>query len=206
MCQASVTLFREICTALGTKVLPFCDEVMTMLYHIAFDHSVDRLLKPQTLAAFGDVALAIGGHFTKYWANVSSLLCNYANLLPDMDGWSSDYLMELWKCCLLGYTGVVHGLKDEKHLLLPFVPKMMDIVIALACYDKMDDETIAAVVGFIGDLCTEFDEHVVQFVDGAVIELLIAGSQSELKKTKQLSKWAIKEITKIKLNSSLPNF
>ena len=66
ICQASVGLIGDICRALGAKVLPFCDSIMGLLLETLGNNDVDRKVKPQILAVFGDMALAIGPEFKKY--------------------------------------------------------------------------------------------------------------------------------------------
>ncbi len=74
ICQASVGLIGDICRALGSKVLPFCDSIMGLLMEVLSNNDVDRKVKPQILAVFGDMALAIGPDFKKYLEMVLNML------------------------------------------------------------------------------------------------------------------------------------
>ena len=56
----------DICRALSTGVLPYCDEIMTVLLENLSNNEVHRTVKPQILSVFGDVALAVGHDFKKY--------------------------------------------------------------------------------------------------------------------------------------------
>ena len=54
--------------------MPFCDSVMALLIETLGDNAVDRKVKPQILAVFGDMALAIGPEFKKYLEVVLGML------------------------------------------------------------------------------------------------------------------------------------
>ena len=66
VCHAAVGLVGDICRALSAAVIPFCDEVMTVLLENLSNNEVHRLVKPQILSVFGDIALAVGSKFSKY--------------------------------------------------------------------------------------------------------------------------------------------
>ena len=66
VCHAAVGLVGDICRNLSSAIVPFCDEIMTILLENLSNNEVHRLVKPQILSVFGDIALAVGNNFKKY--------------------------------------------------------------------------------------------------------------------------------------------
>ncbi len=66
VCHAAVGLVGDISRALSSGIVPFCDEIMTVLLENLSNNEVHRLVKPQILSVFGDIALVVGSGFKKY--------------------------------------------------------------------------------------------------------------------------------------------
>lgn len=212
ICQASVGLIGDICRALGSKVLPFCDSIMGLLMEVLSNNDVDRKVKPQILAVFGDMALAIGPDFKKYLEMVLNMLQQASQAQVNRNDFDvMDYLNELRECCLDAYTGIVQGLKGDDggppspdvQFILSHVPHIITFITTIARDKEKSDGTISAAAGLIGDLCTAFGAHLLPLVDTEPItEMLAIGRRSKTTKTKTLSNWATKEIRRLKTPSS----
>lgn len=206
VCMAAVGLVGDICRALSSKVIPYCDEVMGMLLEILRNNNVHRSVKPQILCVFGDIALAIGIEFKKYLEIVLQTLLQASQAQVDKSDYDMiEYLNELREGCLEAYTGIVQGLKGDStsinhvQLVQPHVPIMLQFVTHIAKDPDHSDGIIGACAGLIGDLCTVFGTTIVQYVEQEPIaELLSHGRRSKINKTKTLSIWATKEIRKLK--------
>ena len=74
MCSIAIGLVGDISRALNETMAPYCDEIMTYLLQHLQNPSVHRTIKPAVLSCFGDIALAIGGHFEGYLQAVMSTL------------------------------------------------------------------------------------------------------------------------------------
>ncbi|RWS17422.1 importin subunit beta-1-like protein [Dinothrombium tinctorium] len=209
VCNAAVGLVEDICRAIGIKILPYCDEIMTLLMANLSDTNVNRSVKPLILSAFGDIALAIGPEFSKYLDVVLTALMHASQLQVDKNDYDLvDYLNELRENCLEAYTGIVQGLKGDKespnpdvHLLSNHVSYINQFIIVVASDPDITDSLIAACAGLIGDLVSAFGQAMLPLAERDEInQLLVKGKRSKASKTRTLSIWAHKELRKIRGN------
>lgn len=74
VCCTAVGLTGDICRALKQEIIPYCDEIMSLLFTNLSEPSLHRSVKPQILSVFGDMALGIGSEFIKYLNVVLEIL------------------------------------------------------------------------------------------------------------------------------------
>ncbi|XP_068026956.1 LOW QUALITY PROTEIN: importin subunit beta-1-like [Melanerpes formicivorus] len=208
VCLATVGLVGDLCRALQSNILPFCDEVMQLLLENLGNENVHRSVKPQILSVFGDIALAIGGEFKKYLEVVLNTLQQASQAQVDKSDYDMvDYLNELREGCLEAYTGIVQGLKGDQEnvhpdvmLVQPRVEFILSYIDHIAGDADHTDGVVACAAGLIGDLCTAFGKDVLKLVEARpmIHELLTEGRRSKTNKTKTLATWATKELRKLK--------
>ncbi|XP_059088722.1 importin subunit beta-1-like [Tigriopus californicus] len=212
VCHASVGLVGDLCRALGKGIMPYCDEIMMILLENLRNNDVHRVVKPQILSVFGDIALAIGPEFKKYLEVVLHALMEASQAQVDRSDFDMvDYLNELREACLESYTGIVQGLKGDTNssnpapelaLIQPHVNFMITFITMIAMDQDHSDGSVAASAGLIGDLCSAFGANLLSILDVEPISnLLTQGRRSKIAKTKTLSQWATKEIRKLKNNT-----
>lgn len=206
--SACVGLIGDIARSIKSKILPHCDELMTLLLENLGNNSVDRSVKPQILSVFGDIALAIGPDFKKYLEIVLQTLLQASTAQVDRNDFDMlEYLNELRDGVLEAYTGVVQGLKGDNPapgtpapdlaLLEPHVPHIVELIKVIALDPEHSDHNIANCAGLVGDLMTAYEGKFYKIIDVEPIQqLLIQGRRSEEAKTKQVSTWATKELRK----------
>lgn len=208
VCLAAVGLVGDLCRALQSNILPFCDEVMQLLLENLGNENVHRSVKPQILSVFGDIALAIGGEFKKYLEVVLNTLQQASQAQVDKSDFDMvDYLNELRESCLEAYTGIVQGLKGDQEnvhpdvmLVQPRVEFILSFIDHIAGDEDHTDGVVACAAGLIGDLCTAFGKDVLKLVEARpmIHELLTEGRRSKTNKAKTLATWATKELRKLK--------
>lgn len=207
VCQVAVGVVGDICRALEVKILPYCDEIVALLLRNLQNSTLNRNVKPPILSCFGDIALAIGGHFEKYMQVTMNMLQQASMTKVDTDDPELlDYLHALREGIFEAYTGVLQGLRAE-HKADVFVPYVQGALLLITTVaqelqsesafgdDQRCDDVLRAAVGVVGDLAStlghrfkplarqpEFKEH---------IRLLFReGNKSMNLSTKQITQWA----------------
>lgn len=207
VCIAAVGLTGDMCRGLKVKILPYCDDIMTLLLENLANPSLHRTVKPQILSVFGDMALSIGVEFKKYLEVSLQMLLHASQCQVDRNDFDNvDYLNELRESVLEAYTGIIQGLKgvdeepnQEIFLMQPHITYIVSFIEAIAKETEVSDNHIGIIAGLIGDLCTAFGPPFLPLVENEHIQQLLSeGSKSRATRTKSLSNWATKEIKKLR--------
>ncbi|KAH8334301.1 importin subunit beta [Drosophila kikkawai] len=206
VCCASVGVTGDIFRAVKDQMVPYCDEIMSVMLNNLAEPTLHRSVKPQILSAFGDIALSIGSHFLKYLSVVLDMLRVASNLQIDANNYDmNEYINELRESVLEAYTGIIQGLKgmdqtahpDVMHME-PHLAHIIGFIKRIAQEGDVSDSMMASAAGFIGDLCTSFGSRLCPMLDDAIItHFLVEGKRSKGQRTKMLCTWAAKEIKKI---------
>ncbi|XP_043288771.1 importin subunit beta-1 isoform X2 [Venturia canescens] len=211
VCCAAVGLTGDICRALRNKMLPYCDEIMTLLLDNLGNETVHRSVKPQILSVFGDVALSIGPEFKKYLDVVLLTLAQASQANVDRSDYDMvDYLNELRVGVLEAYTGITQGLRGDGAtpspdvaLVEPHVPFIITFITSIALDRELSEEAMAASIGLLGDLVTVFGAKLLPMVETEPLtELLTKGRRARSNKPKTLATWVTKEIRRLKTANS----
>lgn len=207
VCCAAVGLTGDICRGLKSKILPYCDDIMTCLLDNLGNPNLHRSVKPQILSAFGDMALSIGPAFVKYLHVVLQMLLHASQVQVDTSDFDMmEYLNELRESVLEAYTGIIQGLKGVEKTPNPdvfrmeqHVPHIINFIKTIAQEGDCTDSIIAITAGLIGDLCSAFGPKLYPLLDDVLINQLLAeGKKSRISRTKTLCNWATKEIKKLR--------
>merc|ERR1719510_280669 len=139
VCLASVVAIGDLAKALGKGFIEHSDSIMKALLQNMADDKVHRQIKPQILCVVGNIASAIGHHFTNYFAAVITVVnetvCKtecpalkqmryirekQIKIPPGVkigpsepeDEDAIEYRNELRVGCLKAYIGVIEGFKN----------------------------------------------------------------------------------------------
>ena len=72
--MSTVGVLGDVCRNVELEILPYCDEIMSLLVQNLGREDVHRNIKPNILSSFGDIALVIGDNFEKYLEAVLRVL------------------------------------------------------------------------------------------------------------------------------------
>ncbi|NXL15392.1 IMB1 protein, partial [Setophaga kirtlandii] len=206
VCLSAVGLVGDLCRALQSNILPFCDEVMQLLLENLgvsgrFPSNSWMLTLPRGVGAQSHPRAV--QNLEKGELKVSLCPC----VCPQSDYDMVDYLNELREGCLEAYTGIIQGLKGDQEnvhpdvmLVQPRVEFILSYIDHIAGDEDHTDGVVACAAGLIGDLCTAFGKDVLKLVEARpmIHELLTEGRRSKTNKTKTLATWATKELRKLK--------
>ncbi|NXF81756.1 IMB1 protein, partial [Sclerurus mexicanus] len=218
VCLSAVGLVGDLCRALQSNILPFCDEVMQLLLE-NLGVSVSLLISNSWLHTPREVgggrSTSTGGQGKVCPAQQRALHVLGVFPVAHSPSWGLfqsdydmvDYLNELREGCLEAYTGIIQGLKGDQEnvhpdvmLVQPRVEFILSYIDHIAGDEDHTDGVVACAAGLIGDLCTAFGKDVLKLVEARpmIHELLTEGRKSKTNKTKTLATWATKELRKLK--------
>ena len=207
VCCAAVGLTGDIFRGLKKKMLPYCDEIMTLLLENLNNPNLHRSVKPHILSVFGDVSLSIGHEFKKYLSIVLQMLMHASQVQVDQNDFEmNDYIDELRESVLEAYTGIIQGLKGvgntphpDVSLMESNVPHIIKYIAKIAQERTLSDSNLAICAGLIGDLCVSFGPQILTLLEEeSIVQLLLEGKKSRVARTKALTSWAYKEVRKLK--------
>lgn len=208
VCQAAVGVVGDLGRNIGSRILPYCDDIMTILLEGLISPKLNRSVKPLILSTFGDIALAIGVDFKKYAEVVLNALHQASAIQADPNDYDLiDYFNELREGCLDAYTGILQGLKGNNNtpvdlsIVAPHLNNILAFLDILAKDQNITDSVLSASCGVVGDLVSCFGQQLLPIVENeAITNLLARGRKSKSPRAKQLANWASKEVRKLRNN------
>ncbi|CAI9298692.1 unnamed protein product [Lactuca saligna] len=195
VCTISVGVVGDICRALDDKMLPFCDNIMSLLLKDLSSGDLHRSVKPPIFSCFGDVALAIGEHFEKYVPYAMPMMKGAAEVCAQIDVNDEEmveYGNQLKRSIFEAYSGILQGFKNSKaELMLPHAPHLLKFIEVVVKDAHRDESVVRAAVAVLGDLADALGPHVkALFKDLSFCsELLVECLQSEDEQLKETATW-----------------
>lgn len=200
--RAAVGTCSDIARVLTTAIQPYCDQIMTSLVAAIQNENVSRDVKPAVLAAFGDIAMALGNGYEKYLKFSASILYQASQTPMDTDDQDLiDYHNELRSNIIDSYAGILNGLVDggiHQRLLevavaepQPGQPGQRVVVVqgilqflqVLSAEEHNDEEVLKGAVGMVGDLAQYFGPQIAQYLKQDFVAKLLAVFANKARET-----------------------
>ena len=164
ICQVAAELVSFIADAVGPDFLPLTNDIVLQLLSNLANSELNSEVKPPSIVALGDIALAIGEKFETFADPIMIVLDDASQSLqlqPDADEDLVDLVNKLRAAILEAYSGFVNGLgKNAAHNI--FIKKnriegVLRFLSTIAYHLRMPDSQIDEAVvkgaaGLLGDL------------------------------------------------------
>ena len=167
MCKAAIGSMGDIATGTGAKFADAVPNVMQALMAIIQSPNVDRSLYPHCFAAFGDIALAVGGSILPYAESLATLVQQAMMTKADMtDEDQVDYLCELQYGCFVCISDLTTALSSSGNLpaLVQVLPKFTEAIYQGASNTQRTPDLDKAIIGCVSDLFTAAGKWTVDMV------------------------------------------
>jgi importin subunit beta-1 len=203
VCAVAVGVVGDISRALGPKLIPYCDEIVSLLLQDLQNPLLNRNVKPPILSCFGDVALAIGGEFVKYLPIVMNMLQQASTTTVDMNDYDLvEYLNQLREGIFEAYTGIIQGLRTDG-MADPHFANYAEHVIHFVGFVFSDNSRTESVtrgaVGVLGDLAHALGGRVKAPLQAPFVKELLADclKPDSSPQTNDVAQWAKEVISQL---------
>ncbi|KAJ3220339.1 karyopherin beta [Dinochytrium kinnereticum] len=217
--NVAVGLVGDICRALNGDVAPYCNDFMALLVENLQSDVLDRSVKPAILSCFGDIAMAIGGHFQQYMTLMPFLknAMEYATQIREgISAEEFDYFNILRESILEAYIGIIQGLSSANSVGL--LQEHIEAVFLFMRKIQHERETVPDreapeslmnnMIGLIGDIAEAFPPRTFPqyFSDPWVENLLKELKQIPNSKSADLAKWAKSRLRVVYVMDTINDF
>jgi len=182
VCSIAVATVGDLARALEVKLQPYCNDYVTALLENLQNPMLNRSVKPPVLSCFGDIALAIGGHFEPY-LQITLMMCMQAQATqaPEDDEDLIDYVNTLREGILEAYTGITQGLKDggKGQLLAPYAESIFGFLEMIQIDPNNDEAILKAAIGCLGDVASTLGPRVKDYLQKPFVTALVETGMSD---------------------------
>jgi importin subunit beta-1 len=196
VCTIATGVVVDLChNGLGKALVPYCDTVVGILLSNLKNPLLHQDARAPHIGCFGDIALAIEGHFDKYLQTVMTMLAAAAATQVDSPD-QYDYLISLQIAILETYTSILHGLEADKKqaLFMPYAQSVVQFIGFVYKERERDEELTCVACGLLGDLAKVLGHNVKPiFQQSTFIGAFIQECrQSHTDRIKQIGQWVYK--------------
>jgi len=200
VCNITVGLVGDIARSVETKILPYCNDIMTGFVQALQNEFVHRSIKPPILSTFGDIALALGHLYVPYMQVSVMMLMQASTTTVDEttdDEEMIEYVNQLREGVLEGYTGIIQGLKDGGRVdsIAPYFAQIMEFLELCSSTQNRSYEVLGKAAGLLGDIANAFGAGLKEPLSKPFVQnLLQAAFQNGDDNTKNTCNWAREEV------------
>ena len=148
VCGAAVGAVGDLCRALDVNIAGYCDIIVQKLLEALQAPNLDRAVKPEILAALGDIAMAIGEAYVKYLPFTMTMLMQAAasEMVPHS---SLISLSDFSHCSLISLRVISFLLSHFSHISLIFSQPPDADYDMMENIHKLRESVLEAITGII---------------------------------------------------------
>ena len=200
-CLITLGILGDICRALEDGFVPYCDSIMRILTRSLEDPEVPKAVKPSILAAFGDIAIAIGDNFVQYLPvaapplqAAAEMSIHLAKSAEDED--EVDYVNSLRQNILDAWSGMFNGLSKQAidQNLKQFTEAIIYYVQTIAeDTNHQDLNVLNRAVGVLGDAAANISGIGMLFQQKPFVRVFLEDCQTK-PGLDEKSEWSLKMV------------
>jgi importin subunit beta-1 len=202
VCHVAVNLVGDLCRALGTGIAQYCDEIIQLFLHNLSNPDLDKSVKPPTLSAIGDIALALVTEpcelkFSKYLPYVMPMLEQASSTVIEPDIKPDDYelidYVQLLKVGVIeAYIGICQSLNDSEEfdVIKQYAQPIVNLLEHFTKDRKCPDDIVRLTVGLCGDFVQIYGEDIQTILPRLVYDWIdYVSKKGETEQTRETAKW-----------------
>jgi importin subunit beta-1 len=201
VCSVSVGVVGDVSRAIQRKLLPYCDDILTILLENLQNTALNRTVKPPILSCFGDIGLAICGEFQKYLGVVMTMLLQATTIQVDTrDDELVEYLNQLREGIFEAYTGILQGLRTDNQAdhFLQHVPYVVNFVGHVYQDATRSDAVTRGAIGVLGDIAHALGAKAKPQLHQEFVRALVQEcTSSDSDATREVAQWTQEVIQKL---------
>lgn len=160
LCSMAIGLVSDITRSLGEGSQPYCDNFMNYLLNNLRSTTLSNQFKPSILQCFGDIAVAIEGHFETYLSVVAQVLQQASTVTASPEGPYEmyDYVVSLREGIMDAWGGIVPAMKasGKTGALQQYVESIFNLLHIIADDLNRSEALMRSSMGVIGDLADAY--------------------------------------------------
>lgn len=158
-CKTAIGVVADLSQSLGAHILPYLEQLMTILGTNLSNQEIKRDLRPIILSCFGDVATSVGTNFRPY-VSFTMNICKVAlEMEPEDQSIDTlDYVLNVKEACLDAYVGIVTSATEDPQMIGEYIPQVFLFIQSVSQDINMlsTDSVSRAAVGLLGDMAAMF--------------------------------------------------
>jgi importin subunit beta-1 len=142
--------------AVGEALTPEAPGIMEALAKVLCEPSVSARVKPLAVTAIGNVAFAIGGHFTPYLGDTMTTLGQAGSIVPSAD-MDPDFVWQMRESIVQAVTEILGGLSGSNEAAFgQYVGPFLGFLQTCFADEQCTEEFVTGALGLIGDMAKTF--------------------------------------------------